>query len=61
MDWDRTGEILQKYFINQLNSIDVKIDQSLWKILAKQLKFECKTVESIIGFSDSLLGALSQI
>ena len=44
MDWDRTGEILQKYFINQLNSIDVKIDQSLWKILAKQLKFECKTV-----------------
>ena len=61
MDWDRTGEILQKYFINQLNSMDVKIDQSLWKILAKQLKFECKTVESIIGFSDSLLGALSQI
>tara|TARA_B100001142_G_scaffold195311_1_gene194281 strand:+ start:655 stop:1125 length:471 start_codon:yes stop_codon:yes gene_type:complete len=61
MDWDRTGEILQKSFTNQLNSMDVKIDQSLWNILAKQLKFECKTVESIIGFSDSLLGVLSQI
>jgi len=61
MDWDRTGEILQKSFIDQLNSMDVKIDQNLRNILAKQLKFECKTVESIIGFSDSLLKALSQI
>ena len=61
MDWDRTGEILQKSFTNQLNSMDVKIDQNLRNILAKQLKFECKTVESIIGFSDSLLKALSQI
>ena len=61
MDWDRTGDILQKSFTNQLNSMDVKIDQNLRNILAKQLKFECKTVESIIGFSDSLLKALSQI
>lgn len=61
MDWDRTGEILQKSFTNQLNSMDVKIDQNLRNILAKQLKSECKTVESIIGYSDSLLKALSQI
>lgn len=61
MDWDRTGDILQKSFTNQLNSMDVKIDQSLRNILAKQLKSECKTVESIIGFSDLLLEHLSQI
>ena len=29
MDWDRTGDVLQKSFTNRLNSMDIKIDHSL--------------------------------
>ena len=61
MDWDRTGEVLQKSFTNRLNSMDVKVDDSLRNSLSRQFKYECKTVESIISFSDTLLEIIPQI
>ena len=61
MDWDRTGDILQKSFTNRLNSMDIKIDHSLRDVLSKQFKSECKTVEEISSFSDPLLDMISQI
>ena len=61
MDWDRTGNILQKSFTNLLNSMDIKIDHSLRDTLSKQFKSECKTVEALSSFSDTLLDMISQI
>ena len=52
MDWDRTGEILQKSFTNQLNSMDVKIDETLRTVLSQQLKSEYRTVEELISLYD---------
>ena len=61
MDWDRTGDVLQKSFTNRLNSMDIKIDHSLRDILSRHLKSECKTVESMSSFSELLLEIISQI
>ena len=61
MDWDRTGDILQKSFTTRLNSMDIKIDHSLRDVLSKQFKSECKTVEALSSFSDPLLDMISQI
>ena len=58
MDWDRTGDVLQESFNNRLSSMDMKVDQTLRNILSKQLKSECRTVESISSV-ESLLEILS--
>lgn len=59
MDWDRTGDILQKTFTNLLNSMDIKVDQSLRNALSKQFKSECRTVESMISYSEQLTDIIS--
>ena len=58
MDWDRTGDVLQESFNNRLSSMDMKIDQTLRNVLSKQLRSECRTVESISSI-ESLLEILS--
>ena len=58
MDWDRTGDVLQESFYNRLSSMDMKVDQTLRNILSKQLRSECRTVESISSV-ESLLEILS--
>ena len=60
MDWDRTGDVLQESFNNRLSSMDMKVDQTLRKVLSKQLRSECRTVESISSI-ESLLEILSLI
>ncbi len=60
MDWDRTGDILQESFNNRLSSMDMKVDQTLRNVLSKQLRSECRTVESISSI-ESLLEILSLI
>ena len=60
MDWDRTGDVLQESFNNRLSSMDMKVDQTLRNILSKQLRSECRTVESISSI-ESLLEILSLI
>tara|TARA_B100000900_G_scaffold219897_1_gene186390 strand:- start:2706 stop:3173 length:468 start_codon:yes stop_codon:yes gene_type:complete len=56
MDWDRTGDILQESFNNRLSSMDMKVDETLRNVLSKQLRSECRTVESI-----SSIESLSEI
>ena len=58
MDWDRTGDVLQESFNNRLSSMDMKVDQNLRNVLSKQLRSECRTVESISSI-ESLLEILS--
>ena len=60
MDWDRTGDVLQESFNNRLSSMDMKVDQTLRNVLSKQLRSECRTVESISSI-ESLLEILSSI
>ena len=60
MDWDRTGDVLQESFNNRLSSMAMKIDQTLRNVLSKQLRSECRTVESISSI-ESLLEILSLI
>ena len=60
MDWDRTGDVLQESFNNRLSSMDMKVDQNLRNVLSKQLRSECRTVESISSI-ESLLEILSLI
>ena len=60
MDWDRTGDVLQESFNNRLSSMDMKVDQTLRNVLSKQLRSECRTVESISSI-ESLLKILSLI
>ena len=60
MDWDRTGDVLQESFNNRLSSMDMKVDQTLRNVLSKQLRSECRTVESISSI-ESLLETLSLI
>ena len=60
MDWDRTGDVLQESFNNRLSSMDMKVDQTLRNALSKQLRSECRTVESISSI-ESLLEILSLI
>ena len=58
MDCDRTGDVLQESFNNRLSSMDMKVDQTLRNVLSKQLRSECRTVESISSI-ESLLEILS--
>ncbi len=60
MDWDRTGDVLQESFNNRFSSMDMKVDQTLRNVLSKQLRSECRTVESISSI-ESLLEILSLI
>ena len=60
MDWDRTGDVLQESFNNRLSSMDMKVDQTLRNVLSKQLRSECRTVESISSI-ELLLEILSLI
>ena len=60
MDWDRTGDVLQESFNNRLSSMDMKVDQTLRNVFSKQLRSECRTVESISSI-ESLLEILSLI
>ena len=60
MDWDGTGDVLQESFNNRLSSMDMKVDQTLRNVLSKQLRSECRTVESISSI-ESLLEILSLI
>ena len=60
MDWDRTRDVLQESFNNRLSSMDMKVDQTLRNVLSKQLRSECRTVESISSI-ESLLEILSLI
>ena len=60
MDWDRTGDVLQESFNNRLSSMDMKVDQTLRNVLSKQIRSECRTVESISSI-ESLLEILSLI
>jgi 5S rRNA maturation endonuclease (ribonuclease M5) len=60
IDWDRTGDVLQESFNNRLSSMDMKVDQTLRNVLSKQLRSECRTVESISSI-ESLLEILSLI
>ena len=60
MDWDRTGDVLQESFNNRLSSMDMKVNQTLRNVLSKQLRSECRTVESISSI-ESLLEILSLI
>ncbi len=60
MDCDRTGDVLQESFNNRFSSMDMKVDQTLRNVLSKQLRSECRTVESISSI-ESLLEILSLI
>ena len=52
MDWDRTGDRLQKSFKTRLESMDTRVDERLRLVLSRQLKSEFRTVESISYYSD---------
>ena len=61
MDWDRTGEILQKSLTERLESLDMKVDNRLRLILSKQLKSECRTVESISSYTGFFQQIISEL
>ncbi len=61
MDWDRTGESLQNSFKQRLESMDVRIDERLRLVLSKQLRSECRTVESISPYSDIFNQIISEL
>jgi len=55
MDWDRTGGRLQSTIRKRLESLDVKIDESLWFALMRTMKPEGRTVEALHAHVDTLL------
>ena len=61
MDWDRTGDRLQKSFKALLESMDVKVDERLRLVLSKKLKSECRTVESIGSYSEKFKQIISEL
>jgi 5S rRNA maturation endonuclease (ribonuclease M5) len=61
MDWDRTGDSLQNSFRERLESMDVKIDERLRSVLSRQLKSECRTVESINPYSNLFNEIISEL
>jgi|TARA_B100001996_G_scaffold378497_1_gene362757 5S rRNA maturation endonuclease (ribonuclease M5) len=61
MDWDRTGNRLQNSFKKRLESMDVKIDDRLRSVLSRQLKSECRTVESLSPHSDLFHQIISEL
>jgi len=54
MDWDRTGGRLQSTIRKRLESLDVKIDESLWYSLMRSMKPEGRTVEALRAHADVL-------
>jgi len=61
MDWDRTGDNIQKSLTERLGSMDMRIDDSLRSILSKQLKSECRTVESISVYAGFIQQVISEL
>ena len=55
MDWDRTGDRLQKKLTQIFNSMDVTIDATLRKNLIKSLNGRTKTVEGFRFLLEELL------
>ena len=55
MDWDRTGNRLQKKLTQIFNSMDVTIDATLRKNLIKSLNSRTKTVEGFRFLLEDLL------
>ena len=60
MDWDRTGGKIQKFFRDQLMSLDIPIDEDLRNVLIKTMKPEGKTVESIRPYADILIPLINE-
>ena len=54
MDWDRTGGRLQSTFRKRLQSLDMKIDETLWRSLMMNMKPEGRTVESLQSYAGTL-------
>ena len=59
MDWDRTGERLQKSIRERMESMDVKMDEELRIELMKTMKPEGRTVESLRPHIASILSQMS--
>tara|TARA_Y100001980_G_C14555392_1_gene343806 strand:- start:4025 stop:4474 length:450 start_codon:yes stop_codon:yes gene_type:complete len=59
MDWDRTGEELQKKLVHMITSMDKVVDESLRLELIKALNGRTKTVEGIRFIIDELLELMS--
>ena len=55
MDWDRTGERLQKKLTQIFNSMDEHIDETLRKNLIRSLNGRTKTVEGFRFLLEDLL------
>nr|AIF04979.1 Small primase-like Toprim domain-containing protein [uncultured marine group II/III euryarchaeote KM3_178_D06] len=54
MDWDRTGGRIQRDLTNRLESLDVKVDCSTRKEIARCLKPEGRTVEGLAAHASEL-------
>lgn len=54
MDWDRTGGRLQNTFRRRLEAFDVKVDESVRRVLMRCLKPETRTVEGLSGLVEIL-------
>ncbi|HJM44796.1 MAG TPA: hypothetical protein QF644_02480 [Candidatus Poseidoniaceae archaeon] len=61
MDWDRTGDNLQKKLLHIFHSMDKKIDEKLRNDLIKTLNSRTKTVEGIRFILDELLELIGPI
>ena len=60
MDWDRTGNRLQKTLTERLESLDVKVCHTLRNQLVKALKPETRVVESLKSFDVELSPYIEQ-
>ena len=58
MDWDRTGGRLQTTCRKNLESLDVKFDETLRAVLTVCLKPETRVVEGLSGLAEVLLPLL---
>jgi len=54
VDWDKTGQSIQKFFKIRLNAMDVTIDEEMYTKLSKIIKPEVMTVESLTSFGTAL-------
>ena len=61
MDWDRTGDNLQKKLLHIFESMDKNVDDTLRKDLIKSLNGRTKTVEGIRFILDDLLEIMETI
>lgn len=60
MDWDRTGGRLQSMIRKRLESLDMKIDESLWFSLMRAMKPDGRTVEALNAHTDALLPLIQE-